>query len=61
MGIAIALLLKPSIVAIIKMMILPSKPETAFTNSMVEAFYALRQILLANQTELAVARKNELS
>jgi hypothetical protein len=45
MGIAIALLLKPSIVAIIKMMILPSKPETAFTNSMVEAFYALRQIL----------------
>jgi hypothetical protein len=27
------------------MMILPSKPKTAFTNSMVEAFYALRQIL----------------
>jgi hypothetical protein len=45
MGIAIALLLEPSIVAIIKMMILPSKPKTAFTNSMVEAFYALRQVL----------------
>ena len=47
MGIAIALLLEPSIVAIIKMMILPSKPKTAFTNSMVEAFYALRRVWCA--------------